>query len=118
MNILDRLEEVARAASDEADGDWFCPDLLDSDEPIHSTRKARAHIAAFSPDAAIAVIAVCRAAKAYYMGYAQDEAEDGEYADAGKDGPNTGCSNQQARDALALREALAALDAVEGNHHG
>lgn len=65
MNLLDRLEEAARAASAECDepGDWFSPDLLDSDEPIHSTRKARAYIAALSPDVALAVIAVCRAAK-------------------------------------------------------
>jgi hypothetical protein len=55
------------------------------------------------------LIAVVRAAQRYYEGYAQDEADDGEYAVSGMPGHNTGCSEQQARDALALREALAAL---------
>ena len=64
MFELVKLKVIAQAACDEAEGDWFDPALLDSAEPIRSSRKARAHIAAFSPAVALALIAVAEAAKA------------------------------------------------------
>lgn len=96
MNLLDQLEQVARTASQEAEGDWFSPDLLESDAPISSTSKARAYIAAMSPDFALALIEVCRAAKA--VGYSNGF--DAAYPDK----------------LAALRESLAALEAMEGKN--
>jgi hypothetical protein len=63
---LSRLSEVARAAQAEGEGDWFSRDLIDSTEPIYSTRLARAHIAAFSPDVVLRLLEIAKAAKAIY----------------------------------------------------
>lgn len=61
---LDQLEAVAKAASDEAEGDWFDPDLLNMDGiPISSTWQAKRFIGQITPDRVLALIAVARAAK-------------------------------------------------------
>jgi hypothetical protein len=62
MINLSEIEAAAREASEEADGDWFDPDLIESAEPILSSAKARRHIAATSPEAVLALVAVAKAA--------------------------------------------------------
>jgi hypothetical protein len=61
--VIDELERLAREAADEAGGDWFAPDLIESDEPILPSRKARRYIAAASPDVVANLIAAVRAAE-------------------------------------------------------
>lgn len=65
MSDLTRLEALARAAAAETDvdEDWFCPDLIESREPILSAPAARRMIAALSPQTVLALLAVCKAAK-------------------------------------------------------
>jgi hypothetical protein len=96
VNILDRLEEVAKAATP---GEWelhgrevLIPISAGWASAFGGSRENAAHIAAFSPDVALAVIAVCRAAKDV------DALHEGHCLPVVK----------------ALREALAALEAVEG----
>ena len=63
--MLDRLEALAREAADEAEGDWFCPDLLEPPyPPINSTLTARRYMAALDPAAMLKLIAVAREAQA------------------------------------------------------
>jgi hypothetical protein len=64
---LSELKKLAEAAAHEGEGDWFDPELVESDEPILSTRKARRFIAAASPEVVLRLIAVAEAAK--YVAY-------------------------------------------------
>lgn len=59
-----------------------------------------------SGERAEALERVARAAKVYYTGYCQDEAEDA-------NGDWTGCSREQFIAAKELKEAIAALDSEE-----
>jgi len=62
--MLDRLEALAREAADEAEGDWFCPDLLEPPyPPINSTLTARRYMAALDPAAMLKIIAALKAAQ-------------------------------------------------------
>lgn len=90
---LDSIDALAKAASD-PDGDWFCEDLLENHEPIVSTIPAKRFMHACSPAAVLAMVAVCRAAKALC------ERPGNEY------------------DMDDLRSAIAALDSVEGQTNG
>jgi hypothetical protein len=65
MPSITLLTEIAEAAGAEADGDWFDPDLIDSDVPISSSRLARAHIAAFNPATMALILDVVKAAKGF-----------------------------------------------------
>lgn len=62
--MIEELERLARDAADEAQGDWFDPDLVESCVLISSSRKARRFTAAASPDAFLKLLAVVKAAKA------------------------------------------------------
>ena len=73
-----------------------------------------AYIAAASPDVVLRLLDVVEKAKTYFERYAQDEADDGEYLSAdGAHDSMTGCSPQQARDALARRTALSSLESAD-----
>lgn len=63
--MLTQLEDLARAAAAEAEGegDWFDPELIESREPISSAPAARRMIAALSPQTVLALLAVCKAAE-------------------------------------------------------
>lgn len=60
MSDLQRLRQLAEDAAEENDveSDWFCPDLIESSEPILSSRKARRFIAAMTPQMAMRLIAL------------------------------------------------------------
>jgi hypothetical protein len=79
----------------------------------HLTSRSGEGSPAARPDLQTALYAVATAARVYYEGYAQDEAEDGEGADLATYNPYTGCSPEQGKAALALRNALRALDACQ-----
>lgn len=64
MNI-DELETLARAAAEEAEGDWFCPDLLENHTLISSSLKARRFMHAATPEDVLKLIAIARAAAQY-----------------------------------------------------
>lgn len=107
--MLDALEKLAREAADEAGGDWFSPDLIESSLPIYSPRKARRYIAAASPDVVLKMVAVCRAAEAMLAPMAECQ----EIARLWEPDNSSGKERQwlvRGRDAAkALRSALAAI---------
>jgi hypothetical protein len=60
VSDLQELWRLAEAAATENDveSDWFDADLIESDEPICSSRKARRFIAAMTPQMAMRLIAL------------------------------------------------------------
>jgi hypothetical protein len=106
---LSELKKLAEGAVARLPGEeWFTQ--RDCESMLLAHPDDARHIAAASPEVLLRLIAVAEAAQRYYERYAQDEADDGDYAVPGMPGHNTGCSYEQAVDAAALRSALQELE--------
>jgi hypothetical protein len=58
LSDFQRLRQLAEdaAAENDVEADWFDESLIESDDPIHSSRKARRFIAAMTPQMAMRLI--------------------------------------------------------------
>ena len=64
MTTMQELYRLAKEAAEENDveSDWFDPNLIESDEPVSSSRKARRFVAAMTPQEAMRLIVLAERA--------------------------------------------------------